>query len=648
MSRFTDTTAYDRNQRAALPIALGGTGATTPVAAADALGSITQDKLGAANGVARLGVQSFVPEAQLPIIPGVEEITLIGSKIVHTLETVQYTITNYDSLKTYTISARDGSISRNGAIITYTAANIVGNDIIKINDRSVTLTIVNSIINQPVITTPVNNAIDLRLSLPIVVSNIAFTGFVDTNYELVCETATDSNFTQNVVSASANNVNNLVVTLDPTTIYFLRARYHSNLVGNSSWSDTVQISTGVGIPHNEVAVKYPSSLANYMWSGASVDTDATGNRIVVGAYGVANGAILNAGCATVYVKSGNAWVEETVLFTDDPVANDGVGYSVAINDSGDRLVIGGDVCHVAGFGITGAAYVFRKDGASWVQEAKLIASNPIVNASFGYSVDIDANGTYIVIGAANDTNGVTPNAGAVYVFKRTGTIWTQETILLETAPVNGAYFGCDVSISGDGSRIAVGSTYDTMNTGYVYLYKLNGAVYEFEAQLTPVDGLVNDQFGKTISLSKDGSVVIIGAPYHDLGVTNSSRGAAYLFKRVGVTWSQETKLIAGDAANFDEFGTSVDISDDNSVVVISAVDYADGAFDYPGAAYLFEKIDTTWVQQYKISAALKETMVGFDNAVALSGNKDICVLGLSLKSDPTMTFDQTGAIYIFD
>ena len=231
---------------------------------------------------------------------------------------------------------------------------------------------------------------------------------------------------------------------------------------------------------------------------------------------------------------------------------------------------------------SGSAYVFKRTGASWAQETKLLPSDGAAFDFFGKSVSI--SGDYAVVGAQEDDDNGT-NSGSAYVFKRAGASWAQETKLLPSDGATIDVFGISVSISGD--YAVVGAHRDRDNgsfSGSAYVFKRTDVTWTQEAKLLPSDGAADDQFGISVSIS--GDYAVVGAQENDDNGSNS--GSAYLFKRSGTSWAQETKLLASDGAAADEFGRSVSISGDYAVV--GAWRDNDNGTD-AGSAYLYNLHD---------------------------------------------------------
>jgi len=270
------------------------------------------------------------------------------------------------------------------------------------------------------------------------------------------------------------------------------------------------------------------------------------------------------GSAYIFKRDGTSWAQEDKLTASDGTSNDLFGYSVSID--GDYAIIGafGDDNY------QGSTYIFKRGGTSWAQEDKLTASDGTSNDFFGRSVSID--GDYAIIGA--DYNSL---KGSTYVFKRGGTSWTQEDKLTASDGESSDHFGYSVSINGDYAIIgATGDDDDGSFSGSTYVFKRGGTSWAQEDKLTASDGTSNDNFGYSVSI--DGDYSIIGAKGDDI-----SRGSAYVFKRDGTSWEQEDKLTASDGTSNDNFGYSVSIDGDYSIIG------AEGDDSSKGSAYVFKK-----------------------------------------------------------
>lgn len=284
---------------------------------------------------------------------------------------------------------------------------------------------------------------------------------------------------------------------------------------------------------------------------------------------------------------------------------------------------------------------------------KLLASDGINNAEFGYSVSISGNTA--VIGAPR--HGLSGSRfGAAYVYVHNPDTlpcggsgpedpWCEEAKLTASDQGNNDRFGFWVAIDGD--TVVVGSRQDDdtdTNTGSAYVFTRIGAVWSEEAKLTAADAAAFDRFGTSVSIS--GDTAVIGAGEAD-GVGANS-GAAYVFTRSGTTWSQEVKLTPADPAAGDFFGHYVSISE-NTILLSAFRDDDDGQDS--GSAYLFVRnivavpcTETTtidlWCQQAKITASDAAADDWFGGRVALSA--DTALVGA-----PQFIVSGKGAAYVF-
>ena len=340
--------------------------------------------------------------------------------------------------------------------------------------------------------------------------------------------------------------------------------------------------------------------------------------------------------------------EAQKLMPSDGASGDRFGITVSI--SGDAAVLGSSDDNANG-NESGSAYVFRWNGVSWVEEQKLLASDGDEGDHFGSAVVI--SGDVIIVGAFP----------AAYVFRWNGSSWTQEQKLLRS----GLF-----AVAMSGNVALVGT----------YVFRWNGLSWVEEQELVPSDSLMPFGYGTSVAVS--GDVAIVGAYGDD--ENGDGAGSAYIFRRNGVQWVEEQKLLASDAAEIDLFGIAVSISGDMVVVGAWGADAAyvfswNGAtwveeqklvpadvqgngfgysvsisgesivvgavFDseivlFGGAAYAFRWNGASWVQKYKLLATSSEAPYYFGNSVSVSGN-------VALVGSPYLNGNSdSGAAYVFN
>ena len=207
----------------------------------------------------------------------------------------------------------------------------------------------------------------------------------------------------------------------------------------------------------------------------------------------------------------------------------------------------------------------KLNAQNWNGIIKAVASDRAIGHRFGQAVAV--NGNYAVIGASA-TN-------AAYIFKRTGANWAQEAKIVPSDAATGDNFGFSVAIYGD--YVVVGAYAEDedatgMNTlttaGSAYIFKRTGTTWTQEAKIVASDRNTNDQFGYSVGIS--GDYVVVAAPFEDEDAagnnTLTSAGSSYIFKRTGTTWAQEAKLVASDRTASNIFGASVAISGESALI----------------------------------------------------------------------------------
>ncbi len=340
----------------------------------------------------------------------------------------------------------------------------------------------------------------------------------------------------------------------------------------------------------------------------------SGDYAVVGALANdENGS--NSGSAYIFYYDGDNWYQQAKLTASDGTDLDIFGKSVSM--SGDYVVIGATGNDDNGYN-SGSAYIFSRSGTIWTEQAKLNASDGATENSFGYSVSI--SGDYAVIGAmGNDENGT--HAGAAYIFHRSGTIWSQQAKLLASDGVAHDIFGKSVAIFGDYAIISAGSV---NSNGFCYIYKRSGTDWSQQAKLLASDGASQDLFGYSVSINDD--YAVIGACGDD--DNGSYSGSTYIFSRSGTIWTEQAKLTASDGATDNYFGYSVSISGD--YIVIGAYSDDDNGIS-SGSAYIFNRSGTIWTEQTKLLAPDGAAYDRFGRSVSMSGN--VVIIGADGNDD---------------
>ncbi|MBI5762095.1 MAG: immunoglobulin domain-containing protein [Planctomycetes bacterium] len=398
---------------------------------------------------------------------------------------------------------------------------------------------------------------------------------------------------------------------------------------SSVTSDAVSVtvdSSGLPAPAEEAKLFDNAAQSASDETGASVSI--SGDTAMVGAALDDGPAGADQGSAYVHVRSGASWSTQAKLTASDAAAGDRFGSAVSV--SGDYAVVG---ARGASSG-AGAAYVFVRSGTVWTQQAKLTANDAAAGDAFGTSAAI--YGDTVVVGAPSASSA----AGAAYVYVRSGTVWTQQAKITAGDAAAGDEFGVAVALSGN--TAVVGAALDDAaagsDQGSAYVFVRGGTVWSQQAKLTANDAAAGDRYGSSVSL--DGDTAIIGAMMDD-GAAGADQGGAYLYKRSGVTWSLQSKVTAADAGAGDQFGSGVGVSGENAVVGSHLSNGLAGSDQ--GAAYLYERCGTGWLQRAKLTPADASATDRFGRAATI--DFDTTIVGAPL-DDGGAGSDQGGS-YIF-
>lgn len=336
------------------------------------------------------------------------------------------------------------------------------------------------------------------------------------------------------------------------------------------------------------------------------------------------------GVVHVLRKVGTEWMQEAVLVGSNTNRMDRFGTAVAL--SGDTLAVGAQYQN----DFAGAVYVFRDGPGGWTEEARLDRANVALDNwdLFGQCLALD--GDTLVVGANADDDDAT-NAGAVYLFERSGTTWTQiEKLTAEADAEASVHFGHAVSLDGD--TLVVGAGYENgTDAGKAYVFARAGGTWTRSDTLTAPGGAAAcEHFGRAVAV--EGDLLAVGAPGTD-GAFGADSGTVHLFARDVVeptTWVHVTALEASDASAGAEFGAALAISD--NTILPGAPGAAGG-----GAAYLITPTPTGWTEKSKLEGAAPSADARLGTSVALDGGD----LVVGAETDDAVGLN-SGSLSLFD
>jgi len=395
--------------------------------------------------------------------------------------------------------------------------------------------------------------------------------------------------------------------------------------------------------------------------------------VLIGAF-ASNTLGENSGAAYIFRRNAedNSWFEEARIYPEDGVAGDKFGVKVALDETENLAVISADQ---AGSG-EGAVYVYERNdrgsnsSALWTQKAKLTADGTTEGAQFGDSVDIQ--GDTIVVGASHPD---VPITGAVYVFEKDGSSssWVQTHKLVpgdENHNYNSAEsrFGRSVALAGN--TLVVGSDKDSPNgrfSGSAYIFRKTEdprsnkgqMIWVEEAKIYPDDGGASQYFGYAVDINANGDTAVVSSWKDGTVATPATEekaakteqiGAVYTFTRSAERdengfhqWKQQSKIIAEDKEPGDRFGNSISINGEGDTLLVGA--YHDD--ERRGSAYLFRRgiggDASSWTQTTKLRADDVNLYEEFANQVVLGGSR--AFIGENKDGDDGY---EAGAVHVYE
>ncbi|MFZ5439333.1 MAG: Ig-like domain-containing protein [Myxococcota bacterium] len=388
---------------------------------------------------------------------------------------------------------------------------------------------------------------------------------------------------------------------------------------------------------------------------------------------------------------------------------DSFGSAIAISGDGRTLAVAARGESSAATGVngdqsdnskqnSGAVYIFTWGPNDWIQQAFIKASNTDANDQFGESVALNGDGSVLAVGCSEERSATTGingdqtdnsaiQSGAVYVFTRAGTSWSQQAYLKASNAEADDFFGTTVALSHDGRTLAVamadedsaasgvgGNQTDNSkrSAGAVYIFQSTGAAWSQEAYIKASNPDIDDYFGLSISLSADGNTLAVGAegedsvPGNQLDNSIDGAGAVYVFARSGGNWAQQAFLKASNAGTNDAFGRKIDLADDGNTLVVTAPSEDSGAAGVngsqssnsalsSGAAYVFVRVGAAWSQQAYLKASntgagdyfgMSISISGDGSTIAVASYEDSAAIGMDGDSADNSA-PRAGAVYLF-
>ena len=433
------------------------------------------------------------------------------------------------------------------------------------------------------------------------------------------------------------------------------------------------------------------SLTGHAGNASAISLD--GNTIAIGAPHDSDGArgingkpggkpVSSSGAVYVYTRRGDTVAQQAYIKASNPVESANFGSSVALSRDGNTMAVAASYEPSAATGINGnqndrsipeagAVYIFTRSGTTWSQQAFIKASNT-GNAAvgdgfaegdqFAYSMALSADGNTLAVGAIGEDSAATGingdqadnmanQAGAAYVYTRTGSTWSQQAYVKSAMTRPGVLFGYSIALNGNGDTLVVAEFDADRGKGALYVLGRSGGTWSHQARIQPANLENGDSLGYALAISADGNTIAAGAADEDCmtpGVNpqgcekdqplDNSSGAAWIFARSGNDWTQQAFLKSSNPGKEDWFGVRLSISGDGNTVAVSAPNedsaakgingkQDDESGSEAGAVYFFMRTGTTWAQQAYVKGSNTEASDEIGTSIALSQDGRTMLVG---------------------
>lgn len=618
-----------------ITVAGGGTGAITKAKAQVSLDILPVEEVGTAGGLAIIPAGGLT-SANFAISTGsTNSVNLQGPTTVTANTTNTYTITDFDTSTTYTVSAVGGTATIAGSVITLVAGNgSVSPCKLTVNTRTVNVAVEPIKPVTPSVLTPANGSTSLPNTVIFTSSAFAMTSTsTDTHASTDWQVSTDNTFASTFFTSADDTVNKTTISvsgLSLKTTYYVRLRFKSSTGAYGNWSPSISFSTKTSFGTWKTMAD-DVGITNTASFGYAVAVSDDGNTVAGSAYNDLNGK----GSVIILTRGDSGWVKQATIVNVPQTANEFFGTSISISGDGNTVAIGATE---TGSNSAGSVYVSIRNGTTWSAPVKLPSTYYQINGRFGTSIGLSNDGKTVIVGAPASGS----NTGIAFVFTRSVNTWTLSNSLVPSDPAVGDGFGSAVAISNDGNTAVISAPSKDSGAGAVYVFTRSGTTWTQAVRLSSGDSVSGDGFGSEVAISDNGNTIAVSANSKTVG-SKTVAGVAYIFTKSGATWPVTIKLTAGDYDTGTQFGKDIALSSDGLVLVAGRTEDSSAG---NGSTYLFTLTSSGWFQQQKITDPVGATGDRFGCSVALDSFGSVLVVGSPLADANTIA--NAGGVFIYD
>jgi hypothetical protein len=369
-------------------------------------------------------------------------------------------------------------------------------------------------------------------------------------------------------------------------------------------------------------VKIPADTSNEGSFGIAVDVTANGSTAIVGA----QQHNFDRGGAYIFQRASGSWQETADLTLPGLGYQASYGNAVAISADGSLAM----VSEVGWQQLTGMVFIFAKTATGWKPVGQLVAPDRASYTHFGDSISLDAAGNRVVIGAL----GADGFSGRAYVFSRGSSPgqWSLTAELAPPASQGQTDFGTSVSMDTDGSVVLIGGNVYGNGTGAAYVFGDTGGGWQQQAMLMASNPQAGADFGTSVAIDGAGTTAVVGAVYED-----DDAGAAYVYQAGSGGWAQTARLAQ---QNTGQFGNAVAINQAGGTAVVGAE-----ATQTPGRAYVYSNGTAGWATTMTLAPNVTSQAL-FGVATTMDRSGDEAVVGAAWDNNNNPSASGFGAVYI--
>ncbi|MCW1146926.1 T9SS type A sorting domain-containing protein [Flavobacterium lacisediminis] len=366
------------------------------------------------------------------------------------------------------------------------------------------------------------------------------------------------------------------------------------------------------------------------WSSSGLSISSDGNIVAIGSVGSNNFT----GHVKVYQNVSGIWTQIGQKINGQILGEE--CYQISLSSNGNIIALGSPSSDQI-FQNSGLVRIYQNISGVWTQIGQNIIGEALNDYS-GAGLSLSSDGNIVAIGAyGNDGNG--SDSGHVRVYQNISGVWTQigQDINGEAA---GDWFGFRLSLSSNANIIAIGARNNDgngSNSGHVRVYQNISGVWTQIGQ--DINGeAAGDLFGQSLSISSDGSIIAIGAIFND--GNGSDSGHVRVYQNISGVWTQIGQDINGEAAG--DWSGNVNLSGNGNIVVIGAANN-DGNGSDSGHVRVYQNISGVWTQ---IGQDINGEAAGDKSSgVSLSNNGNIVAIGSNYNDG---NGSDSGHVRVFD